>query len=123
MTAPAADVFKGLPRRIQVGQFGFRVLIEPETHEMLTEAFGRCDTTARRIFLRAGMDPALALNTVCHEVTHAVNWVMDLEDGATEEAFTSRHTNGLIDVWMRNPRLFAWISKTLELAKREAGVE
>lgn len=114
------DPFKGLPRRIHVGQFLFRIQIESEEHEELIEAFGRCDFTARRIYLRSGMDAELSLNTALHELTHAVNWVYDLDDESTEEQFTSRHTNGMVDMWMRNPRLYLWITKTLRRAKREA---
>jgi hypothetical protein len=116
----AADIFKGLPRRMQVGAFVFRVLLESSEHELLAEAFGRCDTDNRRIYVRQDMDAELALNTVVHELSHAVNWVYGVNDDSTEEQFTGQHTNGLIDLWMRNPRLVLWITKTLRRAKKEA---
>jgi hypothetical protein len=114
------DSYKGLPRRITVGAFTFRVHIEPETHPELVDAFGCCNTNKQLIYLREGQDAALALNTVVHELSHAVNWVYGVEDDSTEEQFTGSHTNGMIDMWMRNPRLFLWIAKLLRQAKKDA---
>ena len=43
-----------------------------------------------------------------------------IDDGAQEEAITTQHTNGLIEMWVSNPKVFNWFAKTLRAMKREA---
>ena len=113
-------LFKGLPRRIHVGAFVFRIRVEPPEHEMLVDCYGCCDTENCRITVSSALNAAFALNTVMHELKHATNWVYGLDDDSTEEQFTNLDTNATIDMWQRNPRLFLWISKTLRRAKQDA---
>lgn len=115
------DVYKGLPRRIHVGAYTFRVVIAAAAgHEHLEDADGMTVFDELRIYLRAGPNLQLALNTVMHEVTHAINWVYGVTDDSTEEQFTAQHTNGQLEVWMRNPRLLNWKVKQLRRIKKES---
>lgn len=118
---PTPDVFKGLPRRIHVGAATFRVVVTHEGDcEYLEGNHGCAVFNDFRIYLSKDVNLQTALNTVQHEVTHCINWVYGVTDDSTEEQFTTQHSNGQIEVWMRNPRLLNWITRSLRAIKKEA---
>lgn len=115
-----SDVYHGLPRRIKVGAYTFRVLIgTPETYSDLEGCDGITDFEKFRIYLHENIARQRALNVVQHELTHAINWVYGIDDGAQEEHITTQHTNGLVELQMSNPKVINWIVKTLRLVKKE----
>lgn len=115
-----SDVYHGLPRRIKVGQYTFRVLIgTPATYADLEGCDGITDFNKFRIYLHEGIALQRAINVVQHELTHAINWVYGIDDGAEEEHITTQHTNGLIELWMSNPKVVNWFVKNLRLVKKE----
>lgn len=117
----ANDVYKGLPRRVHVGGYTFRVAISTsDACEHLVDADGMCVFSELRIYLRADLDLQLAVNTVQHEVTHAINFVYGVTDDSTEEQFTTQHANGQTEVWLRNPRLMNWQVKQIRRLKKES---
>jgi hypothetical protein len=120
----ATDVYRGLPRRIHVGATTFRVVITtPEAAEggqYLADADGCCVFDEFRLYLRDDLPLQRAVNVVKHEVTHAINWVYGVDDESTEEQFTTQHTNGELEVWVRNPRLLNWLVKQVRRMKKEA---
>lgn len=117
----AYETYKGLPRRIHVGPTTFRVVIcRADDSAYLEDADGCCVFDEFRIYLRDTLPLQRAVNTVIHEVTHAINWVYGVTDDSTEEQFTTQHTNGLLEVWIRNPRLLNWKVKQLRRMKKEA---
>lgn len=54
-----------------------------------------------------GSDTEL-LNTIMHEITHAIHSFMGLNDQSTEEEFTGRGTNGLLCFYLDNPEFTEW---------------
>ena len=116
-----SEVYLGLPRRVKIGQYTFRITIAtPAQHEILEGCDGITDFEKFRIYLDESLPRQRAINVVQHEITHAINWVYGIDDGAQEEAITTQHTNGLIEMWVSNPKVFNWFAKTLRVMKREA---
>lgn len=114
-----SDVYHGLPRRIKIGQYTFRITVTtPAQHEILDGCDGITDFEAFRIYLHEGIALQRAINVVQHELTHAINWVYGIDDGAQEEHITTQHTNGLIEMWMSNPKVVNWFVKNLRLVKK-----
>ena len=115
-----SEVYLGLPRRVRIGQYTFRIsLTTAEKNAILTDCDGITDFESFRIFLDENLLRQRALNVVQHELTHAINWVYGIDDGAEEEHITTQHTNGLVEMWMSNPKVFNWIAKNLRIVKRE----
>jgi hypothetical protein len=55
------------------------------------------------------------LNTILHEIFHAVFRVWDVKMKAKEEELTvERLTNGLVSVLIDNPKLGTWINKIIK---------
>lgn len=116
------DVFKGLPRRLHIGAHTFRVVITSHAKgcDDLKDNFGVTDFEAFTIHLNEDMPPHQALVIVQHEITHCINDVFGVTDKSTEEQFTTQHSKGLVELWLRNPRLYTWMTKTLKRVKKEA---
>lgn len=113
------DLFKGLPRRLQIGAYTFRVSVVDQDHEKLAGNEGMTHFDEFRIYLHPKLGQR-ALEVVQHEITHCVNWVYGIDDDSTEETFTTQHSKGLTELWMRNPRLWNWFAKTLRQARKDS---
>lgn len=115
-----SEVYNGLPRRIKIGQYTFRIVISnKEASPDLEGCDGITDFEKFRIYLDESLHRQRAINVVQHELTHAINWVYGVNDGAEEEQITTQHTNGLIELWVSNPKVFGWFAKSLRAMKRE----
>jgi hypothetical protein len=117
----ATDVFKGLPRRIQIGPNTFRVIVgTPESNPDLEENNGMTYMQKFQIHLLEGMPAQLAAEIVQHEVSHCINNVYGVDDDSSEEHSVTQHSKGLTELWLRNPRLLNWMVKTIRNVRKEA---
>lgn len=115
------DVFKGMPRRIQIGPRTYRVSFSnPDNDSDLVDSYGITHHEEFRIVLHEDMPAMLAAEIVQHEVSHCINAVYGVEDGAEEEHMVTQHSRGLTEVWIRNPRLHNWVVKTVRRARKES---
>lgn len=119
-----SEVYLGLPRKIRIGQYTFRITISnAEKHPVLDGNDGVTDFSQFRIYLDESLHRQRAINVVQHELTHAINWVYGVADGSEEEHITTQHTNGLIELWISNPKVFGWFARSLRTLKRENAQE
>src|SRR5262245_53462517 len=87
------DVFAGLPRSLKIGPYRYRV----ETKVMISDdgQSGECSPQDLTITLKAEQPSALwALDTVLHEINHAICHLFALSDGADEERIVSILASG-----------------------------
>ena len=54
------------------------------------------------------------VDTFLHELIHAVNHVMGIEDSTSEEEATTRFSTGFCTVWRHNPKVFEWLNKQMK---------
>lgn len=114
----ADDVFKGLPRKVAIGQYTFRIQVVESTDPRLEDRDGITLTGEQRVFLSESQNPQTALNTVQHELSHCINWARDVTDDSDEETFVTQHTYGLVELWLRNPRMHAWLNKMVRQVRK-----
>jgi hypothetical protein len=114
-----SDIYKGLPRRIVIGQWTFRIGIVPDDDPRLDGADGITLTGERQVYLAASLSRQTALNTVIHELKHCVNWARDITDDSTEEEFVTQNTYGEVEIWLRHPQVLTWINKQLRELRKE----
>jgi hypothetical protein len=121
VSAPA----RGLPRRIWAGSYEFPLTLVPRDHARFTEEGGEADGIThfdppdRGIFVADDLPARGLLETVLHEITHAVNYAADIEDGALEEDVADGHGRVWTQLWLDNPRLQAWFTRTLNQLRRD----
>lgn len=116
------DPFKGLPRRLHIGYMTFRVVLTEVggAGDLGENDYGSCDFNKARIYVIESLDLLMAVNTVMHEIRHAIHFVQALDEESSEEDFTNRGTNGEIEFLLRNPRFCLWLMKMLRLLRKEA---
>lgn len=119
-----SDVYVGLPRKAKIGQYTFKiVLTTEEKNAELIDCDGLCDFEVFKIYLDENLPRQRAINVVHHELTHAINWVYGIDDGALEEAITTQVTNGLCALWINNPKTFDWFVKSVKKVIKESAVD
>lgn len=79
---------------------------------------GVTDVEEQSILIAAHLDDRKLMEIAWHEVTHAVDWVYDIEDGAREETIARRHGIAWSQFWFDNPRFVRWYSYLANKIKR-----
>jgi hypothetical protein len=132
------DLIQKLPKRVFVDQYEFRLkLVEKNAPELAektgddatgdpmqdAEGEGLTDFQRKTIFLCRDLNLHLFVEVVIHEITHAINWSRDIEDGSSEETFTTRFSPGLVRFLLDNPRMHQWLNRAIrEIRKQQVNV-
>jgi hypothetical protein len=114
------DVFKGLPRRILIGPYAFRISIVDEGDPVLDGNDGMSVIGKFRIYLPRTLAFQRCAEVVHHEISHCVNWVYGVGDDSSEEHFVTQNSKGVVETRLRNPRLDNWMNKTLRRMRKES---
>lgn len=112
------DPYKGIPKRVKVGSYFFRIEVRDfEDHEA-EGSFGHMNPINQKIRLRPGMTAQNLANTFIHEVMHAIYWFhsaghFSLANGEQtirdiEEEYVTKGANGLCAFVQDNPRAISW---------------
>jgi hypothetical protein len=110
-----------LPRKVWVGSHEFAVrtvaaedpVLDGEDGDMTT------DGTTGVISIAANLDGRRRLEIVLHELTHALNWSYEIEDGIDEEDIATKHGRAWTVFWLENPRFESWLVYALAKIRRE----
>ena len=105
--------FKDLPKLVRVGPMFFNLkIVEPDV--MNEEGpMGMTRKDLNEIVVRLTGNLSQDLNTILHEINHAIFAAQDLGDKSTEEEVVIRITNGELALLMDNPRLRDWLYNTV----------
>lgn len=106
------NALKALPRTIKVGPFPFTVKLWDACTPDVARAFGNCCTTTSTISLQPQFKSAAqAVDTVLHEVNHAIYWAYGVDDEDKEERVVAIFATAWTQVFQDNPALMAWVAK------------
>jgi hypothetical protein len=75
------------------------------------DVHGSVDLNKCIIQMVKGYPKGTTADTFLHELIHAVNHVMGIDDSTNEEESTTRLSTGLCTVWKHNPKVFEWLHK------------
>ena len=76
--------------------------------------WGLCDKDKRIISIRCHRDPVANVDTLIHEILHAIWYEYQMcEEGEEEEICVGKLASGLTKVMARNPVLLDWIKEQL----------
>lgn len=119
-------VYDKLPKKVWVGTQEFTLRVEARSNPVLkaheegepnSDGLTVFDESPHAsvkdwkpwsIYLADDMSPPLFLETVWHELTHAINWAYDIEDGVEEEFIADKHGKAWSQFWIANPRFARW---------------
>ena len=106
-----------LARKVEVGTYQFVVRVVPQGDPRLDGAMGIMlansnDDNVFAILVARGQSPKQLLDTVLHEVTHAINFACDIDDGVDEETIALKHGAAWAHFWIDNPSMLRWLNYT-----------
>lgn len=110
-----------LPKSIKIGPFIFSIIARSENWQHDNDACGMCNTDHHSIDVVTERRTAgFILDTLIHEIQHAIWWVMDLKDEDKEEEVVRRLATGWSMVYVDNPALLEFIEESVDAVKGEA---
>lgn len=102
-----------LPKTIRVGHCDFDVIVSTTEHANAHAFYGK--TSARENTFWFAPDPGSAMNavdTVLHEIGHAIFWAYGIKESDDEERVVSiAFGTGLSQVFRDNPWLTGWLAE------------
>ena len=99
-----------LPKSIRVVNRVFEVREMEGDFVRCCSADGLCDHNDDVIHVNTNQSRSQVIETLLHEVGHAINAVVGINDDSTEEEFVRRSTPIWMAVWRENPELFRLFS-------------
>ena len=111
-TKGTKNLRKDLPNSIKIGYSQYAFDFWPDTFASTEEAQGEFFSVAHKIGLKESAIPSIAgVNTLLHEILHAIIYQWSLELGDKEEQTVNTISNGLTTVFVDNPWLVDYIKK------------
>jgi hypothetical protein len=107
-----------LPKRLRIGSFTFKLLLVAKDHPDLNgeddegepySCLGLTDAETTRILMATDSEFDQFVNTLIHEIGHAINHSYGIHGGEEEEHITTQSANGWMQVNLDNPRLENWL--------------
>lgn len=106
----ARDLINKLPNTVRVGAFDFLIDKWSPARSAERHAYGECSTVEQRISIQLDhVTRFKAVDTVLHELGHAIYWAYGLEDEDKEERIVSTMSTGWTSIYRDNPWLLDWI--------------
>lgn len=75
--------------------------------------YGEFSSLELRILLDPLMPPVKAVDTLIHEVLHAIWWCYIIKDEDKEERVVQTECSAWVQIYRDNPQLLAWITEML----------
>ena len=111
------------PTKLWVGTYEFALQFVPPDDPVLLLRGRRCDgltdTELQVIYVSCALEDRKTMEIAWHEVTHAIDWVNDIDDGAREETIARKHGVAWSQFHLDNPRFVRWYSYLANKIKRE----
>jgi len=101
-----------IPTKIRILAFDFK--IENWHPHSARGKFGEFSSLEALIKVNFSTDKINALDTLLHEINHAIYWCYGIEDDDKEERVVSAFTGAWIQVYRDNPWLLEFIKDSLE---------
>lgn len=95
-----------LPETIRVGPFKYNVIPMKDGESEQLDAHGSCSNKNLVIKIDKGQADQMVVETLFHEIEHAINHLADVDDKTEEEDAVRRTTPLRLAVFRDNPDLF-----------------
>lgn len=115
------------PEKIWVGTFEFPLyFVLPDDRALVVRGKVSDGVTGvneddRGIWISGGLDDRKTLEIVWHEVTHAIDWVYEIDGRTSEENVAARHGVAWSQFMLDNPRFVRWYTGLVSKVRRERG--
>lgn len=103
-----------LPKRVKVAAFDFKIKRFSRNEGTEFNRFGHVNVVTKRIRIDPTCGRAQVLETLTHELLHAVYWAYGLEEGDKEERIVAAMATGWTQVMRDNPHIVKFYTKSLK---------
>lgn len=105
---------ESLPELIVVGPFDIAIQHMDSHLAGSEQSFGQFRAMEQAIYIQVDMPtPQKAVDTMLHEIGHAIYWAYDMDDEDKEERIVATMATGWTTIYRNNPELLSWIGKVL----------
>ena len=105
-----------LPPMLRIGAFDFKLVSWAHLDASAAGRFGELSVLSMTIRIDTTMDRYKVIDTLLHEVHHAIWWAYGIQDSDAEERTVSTLSYALLQVLRDNPELVVWIRTMLQKA-------
>lgn len=100
-------------KKVRVAAFDFEII--PWTHKEATsmQRYGECSSFELKIRIDETLVPVQMVDTLLHEIGHAIYWAYNIEDEDKEERIVSTQATAWTQIFRDNPELLSFITQSL----------
>ena len=103
-----------LPKKIKVAGYDVAMVPLPPLEALAGNRWGEFDRTLHHIRIEDPMlDKYQHLNTLLHEINHAIWWAYTISEDDNEERIVTAFANGWAQVFRDNPKILKFITEVL----------
>lgn len=102
------------PTLVKVMNHDFEIKWVDGDVESGAQKYGWCNCNDQVIAVSSRLRSTQIADTFLHEVIHALNWMMEIKDGAKEEEICTRLSSALCCFWRDNPEALTWWSRMIQ---------
>lgn len=104
-----------LPTKVRVGHLDYAVEAWPVLQAMSAQRWGECSHMEQRIRVQAEVaSVGQMMDTLLHEIMHAIFHVYGIEDSDKEERAVGIIATAWAQIWRDNPALMVWLADAAE---------
>lgn len=103
-----------LPDSVRIGPFDVRIREYSDVEAAEAGNYGSWHETSLTICIDLDRPPLKVVDTVIHEVGHALWWVYRLRRKDDQERIVAALATGWTQVWRDNPELLGWMAAMLK---------
>lgn len=110
-----------VPSKVKIGYATFKLSPKDESWSKKQRALGECHSDKSLIEYSQNQNKNELVNTILHEILHAINYIFDIEykNSKEEEIIVRKLANGLQTVLCDNKDFVEWMIKSMEQSKSE----
>lgn len=94
-----------VPNTIRINNFDVDIKVQDSEYGDASRKFGEFDANSLVIWFDGGKPKQQQLDTLFHEICHAIYWFYHIDDTDREERVVSQMTSGWLQVFRDNPWL------------------
>lgn len=102
------------PTKIRVACFDIAIDVWESKEATALARFGQFSALEQAIKLDGGMNKVKTIDTLIHEINHAIYWAYGIEDEDKEERIVGTFATALTQVFRDNPDLLDFIKHNLK---------
>lgn len=102
-----------LPKKVRVACFDIDIENWHPHNANVRGAFGEFSALENRIRIDCSINDVKIIDTLVHEINHAIYWAYNIEDSDKEERIVATFATAWTQVYRSNPALLTFIAEML----------